>query len=88
MRNYAPLRVRIIFRAFACEKEGAYIYASLISRNGGRKKDRERVRRERRKKNRTDNYTRARNIVNQRLEKRKSDDFHRDAFVKAAVVDG
>lgn len=60
------------------------IYASLISRDGGRERGRkgEGGGGEREKESRPI-IIRAWNIVNQRLEKRESDDFYRD-LVKAA----
>lgn len=58
------------------------IYASLISRDGGREAEREKEEGEREKESRPI-IIRAWNIVNQRLEKRESDDFYRD-LVKAA----
>lgn len=59
------------------------IYASLISRDGGREAEREKGEGGEREKESRPIIIRAWNIVNQRLEKRESDDFYRD-LVKAA----
>lgn len=54
MRNYAPLRARIIFRAFACAKK----YTRIINLAKREEREKERESEQRKEGKKVDNYTR------------------------------